>query len=195
MGLQDEPVLFSNTLEALAKAFGPRLTPQVLASLKELGIDLGALMPAYPLYQGEEAVKLIARSLYPDLGPQQSWERMGQEWLRAYLQTLLGRAALAFGRTVGFRRALERMPRNFKTASNYLSCVAVVHGQTDVELRTFIEEPYLGYCRNKPSVLLHYRVGVLRQAAEEFRAPNAHVAIESWDASTQTARYRIRWDG
>lgn len=194
MTLQDEPVIFANALEGLYRSFGDRFDAQALASMKELGVDFAAPMPAYPLYTCEEVIKLMAKALYPSTPEPDRWEQMGQEWLQGYLHTMLGRAALVVGRTVGLRRALERMPRNFKTASNYLSASALVHGPNDVELRTYIEEPYLRFCANKPSVMLHYRAGILRQAVAEFRVRDASVAIESWDPALQSARYRIRWE-
>lgn len=194
MTLRDEPVLFGHTVEALHSAFGDRLNNAARQSLLQIGMDMNAPLPAYPLYVGEEAIKVMARALYPELPEKQGWERMGEEWLEGYLQTMLGKAILAMGRTIGLRRVLERMQRNFKTASNYLSAAAVVHGPTDVELRTWIEPPYLDFCSGRESVLLHYRVGILRQAVHEFRARNPDVSIEAWEPATQTARYRIRWE-
>ncbi|MFN7132662.1 MAG: DUF2378 family protein, partial [Myxococcales bacterium] len=165
----------------------------LLAELKVLGVDFDAPLPAYPLPVGEEVIKRVAAALYAELPEPQRWERMGEDWLDGFLQTMLGRAALAMGRAIGPRRTLERMARNFKTASNYLSSEAVVHGPTDVELRTFVAEPFLPACANRPSVLLYYRAGILRGVLKAFEVKQPDVTIADWNAATQTGRYRVKW--
>ncbi len=189
----NEAVIFEGALEGVLRSFGPRLTPELRAGAKALGIDFEHLLPAYPMEKWEQLVRLVAASLFPGLPEEQQWERMGFEFMEGYLQTLLGRAALAIGRVIGPRRTMERMGRNFRTAGNYLHAEAVTHGPTDVEVTTRVVEPFRSQWANRPTVMLAYRIGVLRGAMFALGVPDARVEVVSWDPVALVARYRVRW--
>ncbi|MFN7134222.1 MAG: DUF2378 family protein [Myxococcales bacterium] len=189
----EQAVVFEGVMEGIHRSFGPRLTPALREELRRLGVDFHALLPAYPLELWEDVVRRIARALYPELPEHAQWERMGFEWMEGYVQTVLGRAVLAMGRVIGPRRALERMGRNFRTAGNYLHAEAVVHGPTDVEVRTHLVEPFASQWRNRPSVMPWYRVGVLRGSLHALGVTGARVEVVQWDHARHQGSYRLTW--
>lgn len=192
-GFTAQAVVFEGALEGIHRSFGPRLTPELLDVVKQIGVDFDHLLPAYPLTVWEEVIRIVSASLYPSLSPEQQWERMGFEWIAGYLQTMLGRAALAIGKVIGPRRTLERMGRNFRTAGNYAHFEAIAHGPCDLELVTSMIEPFRTQWANRPSVIPHYRVGVLRGTLHALDVEASAVEILHHDPAIQETRFRVRW--
>ncbi|MBF5043237.1 MULTISPECIES: DUF2378 family protein [Myxococcaceae] len=119
--LQDEPLVFQQTIEGLVRSLGPALDTSCRERLKQrASLDLSRpLLPAYPFADFVTMLKVAAEAVAPGAPEPEGMYRVGRGYISGYGDTLMGRALLGFIRVVGPRRALERMTQNFRTANNY----------------------------------------------------------------------------
>lgn len=64
---------------------------------------------------------------------------------------------------------------------------------TDVEIRSWMLEPYLQQWKGKELLHLDYRLGILEGMMVGLGVRDATVTVVEKDLATQSARYRIRW--
>lgn len=114
-------VWFADGVEGLWwKGLASRMTPQLKAQLKTVGLDLdGKIQPAYPAEVIAAASRIASKLLFPKLSEEAAFYELGTIALEQFANTLLGRALFPMLRVMGWRRALQRMQSNLRTASNY----------------------------------------------------------------------------
>ena len=190
----DIAVIFSPVIEGLMRTYGNRITPELKAQMAQRGVNLDRLLPAYPLGTFEDAFRHAGESLYPDLDHVERWRRRGREFVEGFTHTAIGGALTAMGRLIGPRRTLERAVRTFRNGSNYLGGETKVVSPTEVEVRTWMVEPYIDRWRGIPTLQLDYRVGILEGMMNALQVKNPRVTLEEKSFDTQSARYRVRWD-
>ncbi len=115
-----EPLVFSQSFEALLRALGGNVNNDAKARFAALGVNFDQrLLPAYPLETWVRAMELGAVLFSPGASPAQRQFLLGRRMVDAYGETLVGRALLAVMRVIGPRRTMERMTRNLRTTNNY----------------------------------------------------------------------------
>src|SRR4051812_48502041 len=104
------------------------------AKLREAGLDLKKLLPAYPAEDVARWIDLIMPYAYPGLARDAAIHELGRESVDSFAQTLVGKALMVGVRLMGLRRVLERMTRSMRAGGNYLSCEYRELGPRDLEL-------------------------------------------------------------
>lgn len=139
-----ERLVFSNSVEALLlRGVGNKMTPELEEGLQGLGFDLRKpLLPAYPLDKWQDAVDLVARSLYPDLPMNEAQWKLGESTVIGFEETMLGKAMVALSKLIGPRRALLRFPTMSRSSNNYSSMSAKEVSPSDFEMTC---QPYVGW--------------------------------------------------
>ena len=89
-----ERVVFASVFEALARVVVAR-DPGLSAALLGIGVDLEHLDAGYPVETWKAATGLVAERVFPDKSPKVAEYRLGQEIIREYANTLVGRALIA----------------------------------------------------------------------------------------------------
>lgn len=191
--LDREAVVFDTVAEGFARALGPKLTPELRAELRELAFDVDQIGPVYTLTAWESVVQRVATRLFPAVSQQEAWRQLGRQFMDGYVQTTMGKATLAMGRLIGVKRTLQRMTRNFRTAANYLDSHAQELGEREVELTTWMLEPYLESWRGKPVSFPFYRAGVVEGTVALVGGKEHSVELVECDWNRQVATYRVRW--
>jgi uncharacterized protein (TIGR02265 family) len=130
------PLVFAQTFEGLFhRAYKGQVTPALRERMRAHGVDLDRpLQPAYPVEAWNAALLETARALHPDLPLEAAYQKVGERFLEGFGETLIGSAMMALLRTVGYRRALARMERNFRTGNNYIRSHMVERGPTEVDV-------------------------------------------------------------
>lgn len=187
-----EAVIFSSAVEGFVKSLGGKFPIHLREEFTKLGINLDQPAPAYTLDVWERAMRLVAQDLHADEPENERYRIMGRDFIKGYIQTAFGKAALAFTRLIGPRRTLHRMSHNFRSAANYIGCEAKDLGPRHVELRTWMLPEYLPAWRNRPTFFVHYRRGVLEELMA-LQNVAATVDILSYRAEDQVAVYAITW--
>ncbi|MFO0598725.1 MAG: DUF2378 family protein [Myxococcaceae bacterium] len=128
-------VNFKSVFEGLfTTAYADQLTPELKAKLKDLGVDLDALQPAYPHQVFLAAVSAAAAAWYPTEPADQAWFKIGVRNLEGFYATFLGRPLFALLKVLGPRRTAARMSRNFRSANNYSESKLVEVGPSELQL-------------------------------------------------------------
>lgn len=192
MSSDDEPVIFGSTMEALRRALGPDFTPALAAELKTAGIDAERVQAGYRMDTWVNGLRIVARHLSPSLPERAQFAALGRRFMRGYVSTPIGTAALALGKVIGVKRTLLRMGRNFKQAANYLECEAKDVGPREVHLRTFTAPRYLGRTSDRTTLITDYRRGVLEEVLTLLGASGTVEALEVRLAE-QDVTFRVTW--
>lgn len=131
-----ERLEFSQVIEGLfVRGLKGRVDDALRAQLKGAGIDLSnSLLPAYPSAVFAKGVELAAKHLHPDLPYERAVNQLGRAFFRGYVGTLVGAAMFQVMKLIGPRRTLQRMQRNFRTGTNYVTTRFVALGPTEVDL-------------------------------------------------------------
>lgn len=187
-----EPVVFGTAIDALAKALKGKLTPELRAAIKNKGIDLDKLQPAYSMNVWVELVRLCANQLLPDVPQSERYQELGRIFMRGFIETPLGFAALTIAKVIGVKRTLQRMGRNFKQATNYLEAEIAELGPKEVRIRTFTAERYLPRTTDRSTLITEYRKGLLEQTLVVIGAEGT-VTIEEHHPERQDVTFRIAW--
>lgn len=172
-------VAFSSLIESLGRILAPIDDP-TRAKLKEIGIDLEHLLPAYPIEAWYAGVELAMSRFDPTLTFEQKQNHFGVRLVEVYGETLIGKAMYAMMRLIGPERSIQRATRSFRTATNFLDTQYVVHGPRDWELSL------------NEVVLPHRYPGFFEKALTVAGAKNA----KTWMTKlTDThATYRSTWE-
>jgi uncharacterized protein (TIGR02265 family) len=114
-----EPLVFQHTVEGLLRALGDRVDHTTAQRLKQHGLDVNKLQPAYPRETWVKLMEVAAEILSPGAPIDEAMFTFGRRFFDGFTDTFMGRALLAMVRVLGPRRTLERMTRNFRTGNNY----------------------------------------------------------------------------
>ncbi|MCC6337169.1 MAG: DUF2378 family protein [Myxococcales bacterium] len=178
-----EHLWYGQVVEAIfIKGLGPRLTPQVAALVKQEGINLDKLLPGYPVGQVVKACHRVLPALFPGMPMRDAMAELGALSTRGYNETLVGRAAIAFLKLIGTRRALESLNKTLSAGNNYLQTqfTALSGNQARIHLSDASGVPdfYRGLIEEGGRLL----------GAKGFKVDNgaatapAHEFLISWDA-------------
>ncbi len=178
-----QQVIFAGAVEGLfIKGLGARVTPELSAALKDVGLDLSRpLLPAYPRSVWNSAIALAAAQVWPKLDVAEAHVLLGRAIIDGFGQTMLGRALAGITRVLGPMRTLGRMRQNLHTGCNYNEISLTP--ETPTQVRFWINEPFVhpGYVQ-----------GLLQGALLISGARNGTVEVVSRDE--QGATYQVRWD-
>ena len=109
----------------LIRSLGPRLTPALIADLREAGVDLSApLAHHYASTVRLECLRLLREQLFSDQNDEQAWHALGRAAVDGFLQTLVGHAFALVFRLLGPRALMKRSGVVMSSASNYVSAEA-----------------------------------------------------------------------
>ncbi|MFZ5440284.1 MAG: DUF2378 family protein [Myxococcota bacterium] len=157
-------------VESLFKGLGPRLTPQLKAEVRALGIDLDRkLLPAYPKELWVKVVDHVAQAL--DGGDLSASRReLGRAISRGFADSVLGKIMAPGVRLMGVRPVLQRLPRSLTMSNNFLkvtvsevepSCMRVELSEA-VPSQEFLEgviEMMVGYAGGRSCTITASREG------------------------------------
>ncbi|MGV3622144.1 MAG: DUF2378 family protein [Archangium sp.] len=190
-----EPVVFAAAFDGIVRAFSARLTPELHAKTRALGVDLEHRQVAYPVDVFLPVFLLLAEALVPgdEASRPDRLRRFGREVTRAFAQTAIGAATFTMARVVGVRRALQRAGRNIRTTGNYLEAEGVVVDTTEVHLVTRVMPEFHRFVKPDWSVTELYRVGIIEGFLAELGVRDARVDIHSREPGGLGIVYRITW--
>jgi len=179
--MSDQPVVFAQTFEGMfLRGLGAELSPALRSRLWELGLDLNQpLAPAYPVQLWVAGLKLAAEHVYPSLPLETAHRQLGERFVTGFTETLVGGAMMALLKVVGFKRALGRMERNFRSGNNFMRTRFVDHGPRDVEV--VIESPY---------EIPAFTEGIFLAGARALRVQGARVVSQP---NPEGCSFRITW--
>ena len=175
----EEKVVFGQSFEAVLRALKP-LDPEMVEGLKRLGVEPeGPFDAAYPLDTYVSFLELVARVRYGHLEEMAAYTAIGQQFIRGFEHTLIGRAMMAALRLIGPRRTVQRLTRSFRTANNYSEIRVTELGSTEVDVWcNYVAKP--GFYR-----------GLLMEGITVAGAKDIVVDFVGHEGSA--ALYRIRW--
>jgi uncharacterized protein (TIGR02265 family) len=127
-------VAFASLFESLERILEPVRDASVDARLRELGVDLRHLKPAYPMETWYACIELAMSRFDPSLTFEQKQNRFGVRLVETYGETLIGKALYSMMRVIGPERSIVRATRAFRTSVNFLETSHVMHGPRDFEL-------------------------------------------------------------
>ncbi len=117
--MPEERVIFAATFNGLYRAFRATIDSGAEA-LRQRGIDFSKeLHPAYPLPVFLATLSFLAASLGTEGSEDDRVYLVGRQFVKGYSETAIGKAAVFLARTIGPRRMLERLTRQFRSGNNY----------------------------------------------------------------------------
>lgn len=182
MKMSAERLWFSTVVEAIfIKGQGPSLTAPMKAKLKEVGIDVDRLQPAYPVEVVKRACRVLIAERYANLREEEAFHELGVASLKGYTETLLGKAVLQILKVIGVRRSLLRMHTSMRSGNNYLETFSSVVSPNCVELKF-----------SDVSDIPSFYQGILEEGGRLAHAKNLRIttALSAPPAHT----FRIEWD-
>jgi uncharacterized protein (TIGR02265 family) len=121
MGQLNERLWFRDAIEGLyLRDLKDILKPDHHASLRERGIDLSKLLPAYPVATFRAGLEVVGPLVAPNQSPFDQQLELGRRLTRGYFDTFLGRALSRVMAMVGPDRGITRIGRSFRSFSNYI---------------------------------------------------------------------------
>lgn len=130
-----EPMVFSQAVEGLLRALGPRLDDSAKDHLRVLGLDVRhRLEPAYSLAVWTQVMRFGSTLVAPGRPPPEQMFELGRRFIEGYSETIVGRAMLTALKVLGPRRTLERMSRNFRSGNNYTQTTLEALGPSEFTL-------------------------------------------------------------
>lgn len=190
---QQEPVVFSDAVVGFKKSLGARFTPTVEAELKALGFDFSKLQVAYPLAQWVKGLRVVAVHLAADVPDGERFRHLGRIFMKGFVETPMGFAALTAGRVFGVKRTLLRMGRNFRTATNYSFSEEREVAPKEVQLRVGIAPAFLPLVTERSTLFAEYRQGVLEGVLDVLDVKGT-VEVLHVDVAQQDFTYRVTWE-
>ncbi len=181
MPIPQEKVVFDFAMESMLRMLGRKPTPSEVAELVALGVDPSKpLKPAYTAETMVAAVDWMAKRKWPTLPPDEAQYQLGRAYLlEGYSQTLMGKAVVGMARVIGPHRILERMSRNFRTATNFTETKLTQKAPTTYELWF------------SPNWRPNYYRGIIHSGLEMVGVKSPEVVLIS-HKGTETI-FRISW--
>ena len=128
MAQLDERLWFRDAVEGLfIRELKGLLMPAHHAQLKSLGIDLGKLLPAYPVATFRAGLDLMGPLVAPHQPPFEQQLELGRRLTRGYFDTFLGRAMSKMMAMVGPDRGITRIGRSYRSLTNYVDAKLLEH--------------------------------------------------------------------
>lgn len=177
---ESEWYVYEHTVEGLFfKALKPRVTPEVAAQLKALGIDLAAKPKSVQHAQWKKALE-VATSLFEGTADER-YRQVGRSVLLRYEETLMGKTVVGLMRLLGPRRVLQRINVSLRSGNNYIEASLKQLGE-----RSF--EGWINECNGNPN----YIAGVIEQGLIIAGAKSQRVVPMDFDG--HSARFVIEWE-
>jgi uncharacterized protein (TIGR02265 family) len=130
-----EKVAFKGMFEALFRALGTDLSPELQGTFRQLGVDVSKdLHAAYAMKDLKAVVDATVAHLYGTKPTSDQIRQLGRRWANGYFDTLLGSALAAVLRLIGPRRAMLRSPKNYSSINNYSDASVRELGPSHFEL-------------------------------------------------------------
>ncbi len=158
-----EPVVFGSAVEGMRRALGKKFTPELRDELKAIGVDFDKVQVAYSLSSWLQVIRILAKWLGSEVPEDDRHQHLGRMFMRGFVETPMGFAALTAGKVFGTKRTLMRMGRNFRTAANYIETEITDAGPKTVRIRTFIPPKFLPRVPGDSMLIAEYRQGVLQE--------------------------------
>lgn len=155
------------------------LTPELKVKLVELGVNPDKLLPAYNVAVYVKLIDFIGEQRFPTLEGHERDRALGQEFIRGFGRTLMGKATMAMGSVLGARRATMRLTRTMRTVNNYSAAEAIPLSANSVQV----------WCH--PVLRPWYYVGVFEQAGWELHGPSYKVELQRFEQ--ERADFLISW--
>ena len=191
--MREEPVIFGAAVEGLQRAFGRELSAELKTRARQLGIDFDRPQVAYPVATYIALLRVLAEALCGDVPDGERYAFLGRRFMKGFVQTGVGFAALTAGKLLGPRRTLLRMGRNFRTASNYLETEFTEVGPKELLIRTFVNEPYRSQLTERTTLMLDYRRGILEETLTLVGARGT-VTVARSNPEQHDITFRAVWD-
>lgn len=190
-----EPLVFGTIVEGTERAFGSRLTPELRAQLKALGLDFNARKVAYPVDEFLRFFIALADGLLPgDLASRPARLRQfGHEFMNGFGQTAIGTAAFTMARIIGIRRSMERVGRNVRSTGNFMDASCEVIGSSEVRIVTSVRPEFHRFVKPDWSVMALYRLGVIDGILSNLKAKAPHTELLEADAHRHQTVFRVSW--
>lgn len=132
---ESERIIFASSFDGLLNtAAKSRVTPELRATLKGLGVELSALLPAYPREVFVKSVAACAAAWFPGEPVEDAWFKIGVGNLDGFYETFIGKPLFVLLRVMGPRRTLGRMRANFRSANNYTESKMVEIGPHELQV-------------------------------------------------------------
>ncbi len=177
---KNELLVFEHAVEGMIRALGSKLDATNAARLREAGLDVAHILPAYPLDVWLKLMVIAADITSPGATKEQAMYDFGRRFLEGYTDTLLGKALLTMIRVLGPKRTLERMTRNFRSGNNY----------SQTELKPVGEREFDLWC-NHVNYSEWYR-GLISAGVEASGGKNVQISVLKHDSTG--AIFRIKYD-
>jgi uncharacterized protein (TIGR02265 family) len=179
--MHQEELDFRTSIEALfVEALAGDMTPRMRQRLKEGGIDLANLQPAYPRLIFSRCCRIAADEVYPGLPTEEGLRRLGRRLIEGYAQTMLGRAIVGVFRLIGVRRGLDRVTRGFRNGDNYTETRFTLDGSTRADL-------WFNQVNGQPT----FTLGMLEACMDWVGAKGARVQLLRTEGDGCV--YRLEW--
>ncbi|HEX5746984.1 MAG TPA: DUF2378 family protein [Archangium sp.] len=176
-----QKLIFDYTVQSNLRVLGQPVPPEHLSGLTALGVDpRKPLLPAYPVETYTALIDFITGRLWPDMPQEEAGFELGRAFMRAYQETLMGKAVFSVTKLLGPHRTLERMSRNFRSANNYTETRLRKVGPSTYEL-------WFNY-----ALRTAYFRGLLTEALERAGAKGILVTLAASGPSGE-ATFRISW--
>lgn len=163
-----ERLIFGNSVQGMLGALG-EITPEVKAQLIELGVNPDKLLPAFSVPVYSQLLDFIGAQRFPRLEGNERDRALGQEFIRGFGRTFVGKATMALGSVLGPMR----------TVNNYSNAEAVPVSAKSVQV----------WCH--PVLRPWYYVGVFEQAGWELHGPSYKVELQR--VEQERADFLISW--
>lgn len=178
--MRAEGVIFRHTVEAFVARVIVRsglLSLEFDRELRELGVDVHRPRDV-DLPTWTRLVRATARRLSPQKPEDEALEEVGREMLRGFAASLVGRGLMFVLRRLGPRRALLRMPDNYRSADSVTKVTARELSSTEIEL-TF----------NSTGEMPTYVRGLMLETLAQLETP----ATATWEVRPEGTVFKISW--
>jgi uncharacterized protein (TIGR02265 family) len=175
----EAPVVFKHTAQSLKRVLEPVLNVDVARQFVTLGMDFADLSNVYPLDTWTSALRLAMKVLFPKTPEVEAQYALGERFISAYAETLVGKIVAATSRLLGPKRALLATARNLHSGNNYSK--VTIQEAKDGEVRFILNI----------APLPHYFSGMFARGAEISGGKNPVCAAEKYDEAG--VHYIIRW--
>lgn len=116
-----QKLIFASSVEALLKAAEGNIKVDTEKKLNDLRMYFRRPVdPAYPAEHWAQAVRLVARDMFPSESPEEQHRGLGSRTVKQFVETFMGKAMFAAAKVMGATRSLQRMTNNLRTGANFI---------------------------------------------------------------------------